>query len=83
MAEKKPKRGPNDDKLPTVSGESLGSGPDTPTNIGRDGHVLVQSKVMLGRADSGLRFAPPADSASPEGGRSASDEADHDDDPKE
>ena len=36
----------------TFTGESTGSGPNTPTNIGRDGDAIIQDDVVYGRATS-------------------------------
>lgn len=61
-----------------MTGDSLGSGPGSPTHLGRDGDVLVQDDVLFGHAHSGPRRATPPDEEARESARSESDTEDDD-----
>jgi hypothetical protein len=58
----------------TVSGDSLGSGPNSPTHLGRGGDVLVEDERLVGRAHDGPRKSTPPDEAARQSARQSEDD---------
>lgn len=63
---------------PTVTGDSVGSGPQSPTHLGRGGDVLVQDDVLFGHAHSGPRRATPPDEEARDSAHSDTESTDED-----
>ena len=58
----------------TISGDSLGSGPNSPTHLGRGGDVLVEDERLVGNAHEGPRRSTPPDEAA----RTSAEQSDND-----
>lgn len=58
----------------TISGDSLGSGPNSSTHLARGGDVLVEDERLVGHAHDGPRRSTPPDEAARESAEQSADE---------
>ncbi len=65
--------------LPTVTGDTGRPSGQARSTVGRDGDVLVQDDVVLGRSESGVRSIEPSPSADPNSPENQDAKRDRDD----
>lgn len=59
----------------TISGDSLGSGPNSATHLARGGDVLVEDERLVGQAHDGPRQVTPPDETARKSAEQFADEA--------